>query len=291
MFSLTLYNLKKRHLMKKTIFLISILISLQISAQITIPRVSQKASLSQTIALTDITLNYSRPQVKGRKIFGELEPFGKVWRTGANEVTNISFSTDVKINGFNLKAGKYALVSLPTEKDWTFIFNKDAEQWGAFSYNDSFDALRILAKKEVIPSKEVLSFYFEELTQNSVKVVLEWETVRASFTVEADPMTVVAAIQKSLVNRKPTDWRSLYNAANYCFVSDVNHDEAQQWLNTSLEIRKDAGTYFLKARLAKQVKSNKDAKSFAEVAKELAKKEENPNKQLISDIEEFLKSL
>lgn len=277
--------------MKKTIFLISILISLQISAQITIPRVSQKASLSQTIALTDITLNYSRPQVKGRKIFGELEPFGKVWRTGANEVTNISFSTDVKINGFNLKAGKYALVSLPTEKDWTFIFNKDAEQWGAFSYNDSFDALRILAKKEVIPSKEVLSFYFEELTQNSVKVVLEWETVRASFTVEADPMTVVAAIQKSLVNRKPTDWRSLYNAANYCFVSDVNHDEAQQWLNTSLEIRKDAGTYFLKARLAKQVKSNKDAKSFAEVAKELAKKEENPNKQLISDIEEFLKSL
>jgi len=277
--------------MKKTMFLISILISLQLSAQVTIPRVSQKASLSQTIALTDITLNYSRPQVKGRKIFGGLEPFGKVWRTGANEVTNISFSTDVKINGFNLKAGKYALVSLPTEKDWTFIFNKDAEQWGAFSYNDSLDALRILAKKEVIPSKEVLSFYFEELTQNSAKVVLEWETVRVSFTVEADPMTVVAAIQKSIVNRKPTDWRSLYNAANYCFVSDVNHDEAQQWLNASLEIRKDAGTYFLKARLAKQVKSNKDAKSFAEVAKELAKKEENPNKQLISDIEEFLKSI
>ena len=277
--------------MKKSLLLFTVFFAFQLSAQVTIPRVSQKASLSQTIALTQITLNYSRPQVKGRKIFGGLEPYGKVWRTGANEVTTISFSTDVKINGFYLKAGKYALVSLPTEKDWTFIFNKDADQWGAFSYNDSLDALRILAKKEVIPNKEVLSFYFEELTQNSVKVVLEWETVRLSFTVEADPMTVVAAIQKSLVNRKPTDWRSLYNAANYCFTSDVNHEEAQQWLNSSLEIRKDAGTYFLKAKLAKQVKSNKDAKAFAEVAKEIAKKEENPNKQLISDVEEFLKTL
>lgn len=277
--------------MKKSLLLFTVFFAFQLSAQVTIPRVSQKASLSQTIALTEITLNYSRPQVKGRKIFGGLEPYGKVWRTGANEVTTISFSTDVKINGFYLKAGKYALVSLPTEKDWTFIFNKDADQWGAFSYNDSLDALRILAKKEVIPNKEVLSFYFEELTQNSVKVVLEWETVRLSFTVEADPMTVVAAIQKSLVNRKPTDWRSLYNAANYCFTSDVNHEEAQQWLNSSLEIRKDAGTYFLKAKLAKQVKSNKDAKAFAEVAKEIAKKEENPNKQLISDVEEFLKTL
>ncbi len=277
--------------MKKIILVLTIFFAFQITAQITIPRVSQKASLSQTIALTDITLNYSRPQVKGRKIFDGLEPFGKVWRTGANEVTTISFSTDVKINGFYLKAGKYALVSLPTEKDWTFIFNKDADQWGAFNYNDSLDVLRILAKKEVIPNKEVLSFYFEELTQNSAKVILEWETVRASFTVEADPMTVVSAIQKSLVNRKATDWRSLYNAANYCFTSDVNHEEAQQWLNSSLEIRKDAGTYFLKAKLAKQVKSNKDAKAFAEVAKEIAKKEENPNKQLISEVEEFLKSL
>lgn len=277
--------------MKKIITVLLIIVFSKVDAQILVPRVSQKASVYQMIALTDVIINYSRPQVKNRKIFGELEPFGKVWRTGANEVTTISFSTDVKINGFYLKAGRYALVSIPTENDWTFVFNKDADQWGVFDYKDSLDVLKILAKREKISNREILTFSFENVKSSSAEVVFEWENVRASFLIEVDPMTTVSQIKKSISERKPDNWRILSDAANFCYANNINHSEAQQWLDTSIEINKNPNSYFLKAKLFGQVKSNKEAKAFAEVAKEMLKKSDRSNPQLLSEIEEFLKGL
>jgi hypothetical protein len=150
------------------------------------PRVSPAASVFQTIGEnTVITIDYSRPAVKGRTIWGDLVPYGKVWRTGANEATRFTVSQDVMIDGNKLAAGSYSLFTIPTEKEWTVIFNKVAEQWGAFNYDDSQDALRITVTPRSAPHTEWLSFAFEDLDSTQATVVLYWEKLAVPFQVTA----------------------------------------------------------------------------------------------------------
>ncbi len=153
-------------------------------------RVSPKAEISQTVGLTGVSISYSRPGVKGRKIWGGLVPYDKVWRAGANEATKITFSTDVKINGKELKKGTYGFFAIPTEKEWTIIFNNVADQWGAFTYNETKDALRINVKPEKGNFTEWLFYSFNKMNvqkfgnNNSVVVSLNWENLSVPFTVE-----------------------------------------------------------------------------------------------------------
>jgi len=154
-------------------------------------RVSPKAFVSQTIGFTDITINYCRPGVKGRKIWGKLVPYNKVWRTGANEATKITFSTNVIINGKKLPAGTYSFFAIPKEKEWTLIFNKVANQWGAFTYNELRDALRIKVKPLQNDFHEWLEYSFSNIDiqpagkTNSAVVNLMWDRLKVSFKVEA----------------------------------------------------------------------------------------------------------
>ena len=151
-------------------------------------RISPKAAVEQTVGFTVISIEYSRPGVKGRKIWGGLVSYDVVWRAGANEATKITFATDVKINGKKLKAGSYGFFAIPTAKNWTIIFNKVADQWGAFEYNDVEDALRI----EVTPEKddnfwqEWLAYTFTRTSDNTAVIRLEWEKLKVPFTVEVD---------------------------------------------------------------------------------------------------------
>jgi len=151
-------------------------------------RISPKATVKQTIGFTNITIEYSRPGVKGRTIWGNLVPYNAVWRAGANEATKITFATDVKINGKKLKSGSYSFFAIPTEKKWTLIFNKVADQWGAFEYNDVEDALRV----EVTPEKENncwqewLAYTITKTSDNNAVVRLEWEKLKVPFTVEVE---------------------------------------------------------------------------------------------------------
>ena len=145
-------------------------------------RPSPPAEATGSVDGTDITINYSQPSVKGREIFGDLEPYGEVWRTGANEATTFEASGDVQIEGQTLPAGKYALFTIPTEEDWTVIFNKTAEQWGAYDYDEAQDALRV----EVTPEET------EELTEKLTfevgddgKVTMMWANTAVSFDVSA----------------------------------------------------------------------------------------------------------
>lgn len=153
-------------------------------------RVSPRASIEETIGLTDVTISYSRPGVKGRKIWGELVPYNKVWRAGANEATKITFSTDVKINGKRLPAGSYGFFIIPTTKDWTIIFNKIADQWGAFTYNEAQDALRLSATPGQAIYHEWLSYSFENMkvtpngSPNSAVVYMKWDKIKLPFTIE-----------------------------------------------------------------------------------------------------------
>lgn len=149
-------------------------------------RISPKASVSQTVGFTDITISYSRPGVKGRKIWGGLVPYDKVWRAGANEATKITFSTDVMIEGKKLPAGSYGFFAIPGKKEWTLIFNKVADQWGAFEYNEAEDALRISVKPEKGNFTEWLRYEITKTSDTTATVSLEWENLKVPFKVEVE---------------------------------------------------------------------------------------------------------
>ncbi len=155
-------------------------------------RVSPKAFETQTIGLTDVTISYSRPGVKERKIWGGLVPFNKVWRAGANEATKFTFSTNVWIEGKKFPAGSYSFFIIPRKgKDWTIIFNKVAKQWGAFEYNEAEDFARFNVKPQTTNFREWLTYTFDNMTvnnkgKNSAVISLIWEKVKIPFTIETN---------------------------------------------------------------------------------------------------------
>lgn len=147
-------------------------------------RVSPKASVMQVVGLTEVRIDYSRPGVKGRNIWGELVPFDKVWRAGANEATTISFDSEVVIEGKKLPAGKYSFFAIPSKEEWILIFNKVAEQWGAFEYNEAEDALRITVKPQSNAFQEWLTYSFIKIDDKAAIVELKWEKLKVSFKIE-----------------------------------------------------------------------------------------------------------
>ena len=147
-------------------------------------RVSPKAAVIQTVGFTEVKIDYNRPGVKERIIWGGLVPYNKVWRAGANEATKFTFSTDVQINGKTLKAGSYSFFAIPTKEKWTLIFNKVADQWGAFEYNEAEDALRFEITPEEGSVQEWLAYTIAKTSKNSAVVNLEWEKLKVPFTIE-----------------------------------------------------------------------------------------------------------
>ena len=147
-------------------------------------RVSPKAEVMQVVGLSKVTISYSRPGVKGRKIWGALVPYDKVWRAGADEATKITFSTDVKIEGKKLTAGSYSFFVIPAKKEWTVIFNKVADQWGAFEYNEAEDAVRLKVKPKTGEFEEWLKYEFTKTGDYSANLILHWEKQKVVLKVE-----------------------------------------------------------------------------------------------------------
>ncbi len=149
-------------------------------------RISPKAKVEQVVGFTTVTIDYSRPGVKGREIWGGLVPYNVVWRAGANEATKIIFSNDVTINGKKLKAGSYGFFTIPTKDKWTIIFNRVADQWGAFEYNEEEDVLRLQVNPETKSEcwQEWLAYTITKTSDKSAIVRLEWEKLKIPFTVE-----------------------------------------------------------------------------------------------------------
>lgn len=253
-----------------------------LAQQLDLPRPSPNASVSQTVGVTEITLRYSRPGVKGRKIWGDLVPYGQVWRTGANENTTIKFSTPVKIEGHELPAGIYGLQTIPTEGDWTVIFSKDANEWGAFNYKQEDDALRIQAKPQPAELRERMAFDFEDVTDTSTKVVLHWEKLRVPFTVEVDtPKLVVAKVQDAV--------RMPLQAANFCIQNNTCLDEAGRWIDASLALQESFSNLRAKAMLLAKKNDTKGAAAYGEKALAAAKTAQPaPNPQQVSDLEKMV---
>jgi Protein of unknown function (DUF2911) len=229
-----------------------------------LPRPSQKASVMQTIGVTDVTITYHRPGVKGRTIWGEappaaeakvkgeatldnqnerlkgapIVPWGHVWRAGANEATTFVVTDDVLINGQKLAAGSYSLHTIPTKDEWTIVFNGVANQWGSFGYDPAKDTLRVKAKAEWVPdSQEWLEYSFASVTPNSSRVVLRWEKVSVPFTVEVPNVEAVwRAKAEAAMAANPSEWRLPLQVAG-AYAGDDKWDEALAWADKSIKIQ------------------------------------------------------
>jgi tetratricopeptide (TPR) repeat protein len=201
-----------------------------------LPLRSPAAEVSQRIGLTDIDIRYHRPQVNGRKIWGELVPYGKVWRTGANTITTIRFSDPVMIDGHPLDAGTYGFHAIPTADEWTLIFSKNSTTWGSFTYDQAEDALRVQVKPEPSAMHESMTFEIDHLQPDSAVVALEWENLRIPFSVGIDTHAIVqASLKRQLRGQKRYIWMSWDDAANYLLGEKLSPDDALAYANKSIE--------------------------------------------------------
>lgn len=242
--------------MKKIVLVLFLAIGTACSSyaqgNLNLPQSSQKAGVSQRIGLTDISIIYSSPLVKGRTVWGELVPFGEVWRAGANENTVISFSTPVSIEGKPLEAGTYGLHIIPGKDSWTIIFSSNSTSWGSYFYNTTEDKLRVTVKPEPAPMQEWLSYRFTDIKQSSAKVMLNWEKIGVGFFIQVDvPSTTVASLRQEMRGMKYYSWEGPSAAAEYCLKNNVNLDEAMTWVDHSISMKETFSNLNVKAGLLK----------------------------------------
>lgn len=256
-------------------------------SELTLPRVSPNAKISQTIGLTDFTLTYSRPGVKGRKIWGELVPYGEVWRTGANEATTFECSDAVTIGGKTLPAGTYSFYTLPTAGEWDVIFSNAKGAWGSNEYTPEKDALRLKAKPQEAPNQEWMTIGFENLTPSSGDLVVRWEKLAISVPVQVNTNEkAMANIRAALAERKSDDWSTLHRAAQYCFNAEINMDEAVKWEEQSVATKETYANLSLLADMKMKAGKAKEAIAMAEKALQVGK--DDPNKPNMKPTEEKL---
>lgn len=236
-----------------------------LAQQVKTPAPSPKATWTQTVGTTDITMDYSRPGVKGRAIWGGLVPYDKVWRTGANAATTIKFGDDVMINGQKLAKGTYSLHTIPGRDEWTIIFNSVADQWGSYSYDETKDALRVKVKPEKAEFREWMGFDLDEMTTDTAKVVLRWENVAVPFTVDTQSTSRTLAQLRAAM--KP-GWLVPYQAAAFAFENKgaTTDEEMNSWLDQSIQIQPTIANLWLKARVLERAGKKAEAIATAEKA-------------------------
>src|SRR5438477_9749232 len=246
-----------------------------VSAQndLNLPDVSQAAEVKQRIALTDITIKYHRPLVNGRKIWGGLVPYGKVWRAGANENTTIEFSDPVAVEGKPLAKGVYGLHMIPNPDSCTVIFSKTNTGWGSYSYDQKEDALRVDVKpKTLTQSEEALEFEFEDLKPTSTAVTLKWEKLGVPFTVSVnDADQTLQNIRAQLKGAGQFAWQALDQGAQFCLTRKINLDEALKWADASIQNEERFENLSTKADILKALNRQDEAKTTWNKALEKAK--------------------
>lgn len=228
------------------------------SAVLDIPRQSQHAVLTQRIGVTDITINYHRPLVNGRKIWGDLVPYGQVWRAGANENTTIAFSDPVTIEGQPLAPGVYGLHMIPGEKEWTVIFSHNSTSWGSFTYKQAEDALRVTVRPQPADMHNALTYDFDKLTPTSAVVELQWEKVAVPFKVDVDVNRLVEdSLHRQLRGLAQYTWEGWDDAANYLLAQKTDLDEALKYEDQSIQVEKRYDNLMTKSNILEAM-GNKD---------------------------------
>jgi tetratricopeptide (TPR) repeat protein len=246
-------------------------------AQVQLPRESNGAIVSQTVGDTKITVIYHRPNAKGRKVWGELVPYGQVWRMGANDNTTFEVTNDVTINGQKLPAGKYGLHAIPQKTEWTIIFNKVNNEWGSFRYDEKQDALRVKVMPTTITSmRETMMFEFETVGKSNTNLVLSWEMLRIPLTIDVGDVNgrVLTQLREAAKDETAKTYRqTLMSGANFVLAEKLtaNYEEALGWVEKAIKLQENYGALRLKALLLAQSGKTKEAIPVAERALELGK--------------------
>jgi hypothetical protein len=281
----------------------SVFASAQQQSKVRLPQASPRATMTETVGVTDITIVYHRPSVRGRTLWGDVSaektaevlkassflpqtspegtldggagtgkdfpmvPNGHVWRAGANEATRFTVTDDVLVNGQPLKAGTYSLHMIPGKDEWTVIFNKTAEQWGSYSYDSKQDALRVKTKPAwVAESQEVLGYEIPATTPNTARVVLRWEKIAVPFTVEVpNQEALVRSKIDAVVAATPDDWRVTMEVAN-AYANDDKMEDALAWADRSIKVKETFQNLRLKAMLLLNMNKKDDAIAVADRA-------------------------
>lgn len=235
-----------------------------------LPAPSPLQKVTQDFSLSQIEIAYSRPSVKGRKIFGDLLAYGEVWRTGANAATTIRFGEDVSFGGKDLKAGEYEMFTIPGKDSWTVVLNRGKGDWGAYTMDDAKEALRITVKPQTLPMNvETFTIAINDMTLNSCNIDLMWEKTKVSIPVKADNRErIVKDIDKAINNPSIP----YYQAANYYLDNNLDLKQAMEWTNKALESNPKA--YYMwhtKAKIAAKMGDKQTAREAAQKSMEAAK--------------------
>jgi tetratricopeptide (TPR) repeat protein len=280
--------------MKKlqTLLLASSFIALTATAQIKAPQPSPTATLTQTVGLTEVGVTYSRPGVKDRTIFGGLEKWGNIWRTGANASTKVKFSDDVTIEGNKIAAGEYALYTIPGESEWTIIFNTNLTLWGTGGYKEEEDAVRFTVKPVKLNDKiESLVIDFSNFTYTGAKMNIKWEKTLISFSVETNAIEQVEKqIKEQLVDGPSAG--SYASAAEFYLENDKDLTQALKWMDIAIEKRPEAFWYVhKKAKVLAKMGKKKEAIEAANKSIEMAKANEGGDYGYVATNEKLIKEL
>ena len=246
--------------MKKNFLIVlsCLLSSTFVFAQVT-PAPSPAATISQVVGVTKISIDYSRPSLKGREIFGKLIPFDKIYRTGANSSTKIETTGDIMVQGQTLKAGKYSIMSIPNQTNWTIIFNKNLTATEA-NYSASDDVLRVMARPQDISTTESFTIDFSDVKDDAAMMNISWEKTKVSIAIRVDN---VAAIE-SAVTAKGNDASNTYQqAADYMLQKGLDLNKALGLIDKSLALREGFRNNWIKAQILDKLGKSSDAMGFA----------------------------
>lgn len=252
--------------MRKLALTLSLLaLAAPLAAQIETPQPSQAASVTQTIGTTKLTIEYHRPGVKGRQIWGGLVPYDAAWRMGANEATTLTVSDPVKVEGKDLPAGKYSFFAIPGKESWTLIINKDPEQWGAYGYDQAKDALRVSVKPVEAPHTEWMRFTIDPASPTSANVTMHWEKLAVSMKVDVDVKSIV---WKDVDQALATSYAS---AAGWALDSGERLDDGLAWIDKSIAISgENIFNLWTKARILHKLGRAKEAVPVMEKSLKMA---------------------
>ena len=262
--------------MKNIVMLLFVILGMTTStAQIKKASLSPRVMIKQQVGLANISLNYGQPNAKGRPVFGKLIPFGKLWRTGANSATKITFDQEVLIDKQLIPAGTYALYTIPQKKEWTIIIHKNSKLWGTAGYNKTNDLLRF--KVPAMPLKEyseTLSINFENFHANGGDLVIKWEKtqVRIPVFVDSDALVFKQIEEKLMQNAKITNAQTYFDAAMFYYEKNKDLPKALSWFDKAIELRPQAFWYrYYRAELAFVLGNFTAAKQDAELSLKAAK--------------------
>jgi hypothetical protein len=255
---------------------------------LTTPQPSPTQTIKQNFGLASIELSYSRPGMKGRKIYGDLVPFGKVWRTGANQASTLTFAEEVTIGGVKIKAGKYGLLSIPEKKSWTLIISKQTDVTSPAAYKQDQDVVRVEAKTmDMDMTMETFTMQFANIKSNSCELHIMWDQTAVALPISVDVETKVMGQIDQLMNK---DNRPYFNAAMYYMDNGKDLNQALAWLDKAVEAQPNAfWIHHQRANCLAKLGKKEEAKTAAERSKAIATEQKNDdyvklNEKLLAEL-------